>query len=132
MRLLGELYNFRLVDSSVVFDTLYLLLAFGHEDASSAAKLDPATNYFRIRLVCALLETCGTYFSRGGARRRLDRYLLYFQRYVLSKPSLPLDFEFDVEVRDAVVGCCRGLPRNFEGLWCHRRTSATTCAHGRR
>ena len=30
MRFLGELYNYELVDSSVVFDTLYLILVFGH------------------------------------------------------------------------------------------------------
>lgn len=31
MRFLGELYNYKLVDSSVIFDTLYLILVFGHE-----------------------------------------------------------------------------------------------------
>ena len=30
MRFLGELYNYEYVDSSVVFDTLYLILVFGH------------------------------------------------------------------------------------------------------
>lgn len=30
MRFLGELYNYELVDSSVIFDTLYLILSFGH------------------------------------------------------------------------------------------------------
>ncbi|KAJ8557120.1 hypothetical protein K7X08_002745 [Anisodus acutangulus] len=30
MRFLGELYNYELVDSSVIFDTLYLILVFGH------------------------------------------------------------------------------------------------------
>ena len=49
MRLLGEAYNYRLLTSGVVFDTLYLLLSFGHEDAESFASLDPPTSYFRIR-----------------------------------------------------------------------------------
>lgn len=30
MRFLGELYNYEHVDSAVVFDTLYLILVFGH------------------------------------------------------------------------------------------------------
>lgn len=30
MRFLGELYNYEHVDSSVIFDTLYLILVFGH------------------------------------------------------------------------------------------------------
>lgn len=30
MRFLGELYNYEHVDSSVIFETLYLILIFGH------------------------------------------------------------------------------------------------------
>lgn len=30
MRLLGELYNYEHIDSSVVFETLYLIIVFGH------------------------------------------------------------------------------------------------------
>ncbi|KAK9806738.1 hypothetical protein WJX72_000988 [[Myrmecia] bisecta] len=97
MRLLGEMYNYRLVDSKVVFDTLHLLLSFGHDTPEEAEMVDPAGNFFRVRLVCALLETCGQYFGKGSAARRLDRFLLYFQRYVLAKPMLPLDVEFDVQ-----------------------------------
>ena len=52
------------------------------------------------RLVCTLLGTCGQYFSRGSVRRKLDRFLVYFQRYLLAKPELPLDVEFDVQVRN--------------------------------
>ncbi|KAL3151997.1 hypothetical protein ABBQ32_001118 [Trebouxia sp. C0010 RCD-2024] len=97
MRLLGEMYNFRLVDSRVVFDTLYLLLSFGHETPEEADKLDPPFSYFRIRLICSLLETCGQFFNKGLAKKRLDRFLTFFQRYLLAKPPLPLDVEFDVQ-----------------------------------
>ena len=81
-----------------VFDTLYLLLNFGHQSLEESEKYDPPTNYFRIRLVCVLLSTCGQYFSKGSAGARLDRFLVYFQRYLLYKPPLPLDIEFDVQV----------------------------------
>ena len=88
-----------LVDSCrVVFDTLYLLLSFGHETSEEADKLDPPFSYFRIRLVCSLLETCGQFFNKGLAKKRLDRFLTFFQRYLLAKPPLPLDVEFDVQV----------------------------------
>ena len=30
MRFLGELYNYEHVDSSVIFETLYLILIYGH------------------------------------------------------------------------------------------------------
>lgn len=31
MRFLGELYNYEHVDSSVIFETLYLTLLYGHD-----------------------------------------------------------------------------------------------------
>ena len=52
----------------------------------------------RVRLVCTLLDTCGSFFCKGKAGRRLDRFLAYFQRYLLAKPPLPLDVDFDVQV----------------------------------
>ena len=82
----------------VVFDTLYLLLSFGHDTPEEAEKLDPPFSYFRIRLICSLLETCGQFFNKGLAKKRLDRFLTFFQRYLLAKPPLPLDVEFDVQV----------------------------------
>lgn len=30
MRFLGELYNYEYIDSSIIFETLYLLITFGH------------------------------------------------------------------------------------------------------
>lgn len=52
-----------------------------------------------LRLVCTLLGSCGQYFSKGSVGRRLDAFLVAFQRYVLAKPPLPLHVEFDVQVR---------------------------------
>ncbi|KAL0464063.1 UNVERIFIED_CONTAM: Regulator of nonsense transcripts UPF2 [Sesamum latifolium] len=96
MRFLGELYNYELVDSSVIFDTLYLILAFGHGTTEQDI-LDPPEDCFRIRMVVTLLETCGHYFDRGSSKRKLDRFLIHFQRYILSKGALPLDIEFDLQ-----------------------------------
>ncbi|GAB4854899.1 Regulator of nonsense transcripts upf2 [Ancistrocladus abbreviatus] len=96
MRFLGELYNYEHVDSSVIFETLYLILVFGHGTAEQDV-LDPPEDCFRIRLVIMLLETCGRYFDRGSSKRKLDRFLIHFQRYILSKGPLPLDIEFDLQ-----------------------------------
>eukprot|EP00271_Cylindrocystis_brebissonii_P022269 TRINITY_DN8510_c0_g1_i1.p1 TRINITY_DN8510_c0_g1~~TRINITY_DN8510_c0_g1_i1.p1 ORF type:complete len:572 (+),score=153.24 TRINITY_DN8510_c0_g1_i1:177-1718(+) len=96
MRLLGELYNYRLVDSHVIFDTLHLILSLGYGTPEHLV-LDPPDDSFRTRLVITLLETCGQFFDRGSSKRRLDRFLLYFQRYVLSKAAIPLDVEFDLQ-----------------------------------
>ncbi|KAK3015379.1 hypothetical protein RJ639_005880 [Escallonia herrerae] len=96
MRFLGELYNYEHVDSSVVFDTLYLILIFGH-GTSEQDVLDPPEDCFRIRMDITLLETCGHYFDRGSSKRKLDRFLIHFQRYIMSKGALPLDIEFDLQ-----------------------------------
>lgn len=65
--------------------------------------LDPPEDCFRIRMVVTLLETCGHYFGRGSSKRKLDRFLIHFQRYILSKGSLPLDIEFDLQVRNHAI-----------------------------
>jgi regulator of nonsense transcripts 2 len=98
VKFLGELYAYKLVSSPVIFSTLWLLVSFGHDagGGSSTASLDPPTNYFRVRLVCALLDSCGTFFAKGVARRRLDAFLPYLQMYILSKPALPLDVDLDL------------------------------------
>ncbi|KAM7277030.1 hypothetical protein ACFE04_018896 [Oxalis oulophora] len=100
MRFLGELYNYNHVDSSVIFETLYLVLAFGYGTPEQDS-LDPPEDCFRIRLVITLLQTCGHYFDRGSSRRKLDQFLIHFQRYILSKGAVPLDIEFDLQVSHA-------------------------------
>lgn len=44
-----------------------------------AARIDPFDDYYRVRMVCTLLDTCGTYFSEGRAAAKLDRFLMFFQ-----------------------------------------------------
>jgi len=41
--------------------------------------LDLPDDYFRIRLVCNLLETCGAYYDKGIAKKKLDFFLTFFQ-----------------------------------------------------
>ncbi|CAN6443435.1 unnamed protein product [Victoria cruziana] len=96
MRFLGELYNYEHIDSSVIFETLYLIISFGH-GTSEQDTLDPPEDCFRVRMIITLLQTCGHYFDRGSSKRKLDKFLIYFQRYVLSKGSIPLDIEFDIQ-----------------------------------
>lgn len=89
MRYFGELYNYKLSDSSLVFKILYSLITYGVQypepDQTLAqipmCRLDLPDNLFRIKLVCDLLETCGQYLSSGQEKKKLDCYLLFFQRY---------------------------------------------------
>ncbi|CAA6669823.1 unnamed protein product [Spirodela intermedia] len=76
--------------------SFYLLLHVAIITISQDA-LDPPEDCFRIRMIITLLQTCGHYFDRGSSKRKLDRFLIYFQRYVLSKGSIPLDIEFDIQ-----------------------------------
>ena len=84
VKYLGELYNYRMVESAIIFKTLYTLITFGTTTNNEQMnQLDPVDNFFRIRLVCALLETCGQYFDRGSTKKKLDCFLLSFQVYYL-------------------------------------------------
>lgn len=93
IRYFGELYNYKLSDSTLVFKILYLLITYGvyypepNQSLASIAlsRLDPPDNLFRVKLVCGLLETCGQYLSSGPEKRKLDCYLLFFQRYYWCK-----------------------------------------------
>ncbi|KAF7900242.1 uncharacterized protein EAF01_007544 [Botrytis porri] len=96
---LGELYNFRMVDHPVIFDTMYRILTFGHGGPPVPGRINPfdmPDDFFRIRLVAILLESCGVFFSRGAAGKKLDYFLSFFQYYIYTKDPLPMDIEFIV------------------------------------
>jgi regulator of nonsense transcripts 2 len=83
MKYLGELYIYRLLSSGIIFDTLWSIVTFGHPDSrplpSQYVPLDMPDDFFGIRLVCVLLDTCGMCFDRGTQKKRLDNFLILFQ-----------------------------------------------------
>lgn len=126
IKYLGELYNYQLVDHAAIFSMLYTLITFGHHlkgtipadaaaedplisDETITAKtpsvlpvsewnpLDMPHESVRARLVCVLLDTCGSYFKRGSTKEKLDRFLIYFQRYLLGKTHLSRDMIFTID-----------------------------------
>ncbi|KAL1984619.1 hypothetical protein VTN96DRAFT_8841 [Rasamsonia emersonii] len=101
VKYLGELYNYKIIDSPVIFDALYRIVAFGHENGTPTPgkinPLDMPDDFFRIRLVCTLLDTCGVCFDRGSAKKKLDFFLTFFQYYIYTKDPLPMDVEFLVQ-----------------------------------
>lgn len=118
VKYLGELYIYRMVDSPVIFDTMYKILTYGHENGtprpSSTNPLDLPDDYFRIRLACNLIETCGMYFDKGVSKKKFDFFLTFFQvirvvyiyqrmlivqYYIQTKENIPMDIDF--MVRDA-------------------------------
>lgn len=68
---LGELYNYRLVESSNILNTLYSIISLGVTmDAQIVSELDPPESLFRLKLACVLLDTCGQYFTSPISRKR--------------------------------------------------------------
>lgn len=104
---LGELYNYKMVDSTVIFETLYRIVTFGHEGGTPApgkiTQFDLPDDFFRIRLVCTILETCGMCFDRGSSKKKLDFFLTFFQYYLLTKDPLPMEIEFLVQDTFALI-----------------------------
>lgn len=97
---LGELYNYRMIESPLIFDTLYSIVTFGHgknekildSDVINSfflefgrpareryCSIDAPNDFFRIRLCCTLLDTCGMCFDRGSSKKKLDNFLTFFQ-----------------------------------------------------
>ncbi|KAG8195281.1 hypothetical protein JTE90_028431 [Oedothorax gibbosus] len=106
VRYLGELYNYRMVESAVIFRVLYSFITFGVSYDGSYSELDPPEHLFRIRLVCILLDTCGQYFNSGSSKRKLDCFLVFFQRYYWYKRSHEMyteEFPFPVTVKFMVA-----------------------------
>ncbi|XP_062339039.1 regulator of nonsense transcripts 2 isoform X2 [Osmerus eperlanus] len=100
-KFLGELYNYRMVESAVIFRTLFSFISFGVNPDGVPSPLDPPEHLFRIRMVCTLLDTCGQYFDRGSSKRKLDCFLIYFQRYIWWKKSVELwsvDHPFPIDI----------------------------------
>jgi regulator of nonsense transcripts 2 len=112
VKFLGELYNYRMVESSVIFKMLYSFISYGVIlEEGEVSPLDPPEHLLRLRLVSVLVDTCGQYFDRGSSKKKLDCFLIYFQRYYWFKKQNPIwnenrPFPMDIEymVEDTVEG----------------------------
>jgi regulator of nonsense transcripts 2 len=110
LKYLGELYIYRMINSRVVFDTLWSLVTFGHRELyhrlpravpdtlipfdtdegrplpGVVCPIDTPDDFFRVRLVCTLLDACGMCFDRGSHKRKLNRFLTFFQVGTIDAP----------------------------------------------
>jgi regulator of nonsense transcripts 2 len=81
VKYLAELYNYRMLSSQLVFETLYLLLRFGHENGTplpgNACPIDLSDDFFRLRLCCVILDSSGMYFKSTRSTKKLDTFFLY-------------------------------------------------------
>lgn len=56
-----------------------LTIADGRPLPNQIAPLDMPDDFFRVRLICVLLDTCGMCFDRGTQKKKLDNFLTFFQ-----------------------------------------------------
>ncbi|CCG83005.1 Putative uncharacterized protein [Taphrina deformans PYCC 5710] len=99
MKYLGELFNHKIIESRLVLETVYLTISFGTTDGRptiGGSPMDPAEDFFRVRLVLVLLNTCGSSFSHGALRNKMDLFLSFFQYYLKTKARMPIDVEYSV------------------------------------
>ena len=120
IKYLGEMYNYKLVDSSIIFTELYSLVTYGvfyEAPPEYCSDLDPPDNLFRIRMICQLLETCALYFTSPVTKRKLDCFILYFQKYFWFKKTHPVwtpDNPFPVMMEFLIRDCLHSLRPKFK------------------
>jgi regulator of nonsense transcripts 2 len=94
MKFLGELYIYRLFGSGIIFDTFWSLVTFGHPEGRplplQPCPIDMPDDFFRIRLVCVLLDTCGMCFDSGSQKKKLDNFLIFLQVHAFN-PTLVIE-----------------------------------------
>lgn len=96
----AELYNYRVIDRKVLMDTLLLIIRFGHEKGiprpNSPSLLDSPKDYFRIRLICTVIDACRHSLPIRSRHFKLVCGLL--QVYYFSKQfPVPRDVEYCME-----------------------------------
>ncbi|MFH4979310.1 hypothetical protein AB6A40_006019 [Gnathostoma spinigerum] len=114
---LGQLYNYSVCDSPIIFKTLYMFITYGAYDV----QLDDWNNTQRLTLTCELLLTCGEYFNGGSAKKKLDCFLAYFYRYMWAKKdafalrSFPFPKEVDYYIEEMTEYVRKGshIPENM-------------------
>ncbi|EEY60387.1 regulator of nonsense transcripts 2, putative [Phytophthora infestans T30-4] len=105
----------------------FLLVPDMRYDPRVPSDVDGPTEVFRVRLVSALIETCnGSGGSpslpglshpteRGISRPRLGRFMVFFQRYLLSKTEVPVETEFVVfDLFEMLAGSLRDHFKKFD------------------
>ena len=97
MKFLAECFNYKVIHTDSLFCLLYKLINWDIvkdcEDERLAA-LDNPDDCFRIRLVCTTLDNLGKFFNKGKRSLLMDRFLIFFQRYIYSKNYIFMDLEF--------------------------------------
>lgn len=116
IKLLGECFNYQIIEFDQLMEILYLLIHFSHritEDNKEylnnnlsasivqyhpmiTSLIDPPEDSFRIILVCEILTTIQEYIKHDDYANIFHIYSLYFQRYILSKKLITIDIQWQL------------------------------------
>ncbi|XP_046666616.1 regulator of nonsense transcripts 2-like [Homalodisca vitripennis] len=91
IKYLGELYNYRLLDTADILRVLYSMLSFEMvQEQSKVVCVDPPTSIIRLHLILLLLNTCAFPLSNQEIYNKLKYFCTYFQHYYWMKRSSPM------------------------------------------
>uniref|UniRef100_A0A915DDT2 MIF4G domain-containing protein n=1 Tax=Ditylenchus dipsaci TaxID=166011 RepID=A0A915DDT2_9BILA len=76
---LGELFNYNVCGTSIVFKVLYQLITFNIYRGTVLDDL--VVSSVRIRLVYDMVNVIGEFFLKGSAKTRMDCFLYYYLRF---------------------------------------------------
>lgn len=118
IKLLGECFNYQIIEFEQLMEILYLLIHFSHritEDNKEYLNLnnvtpppivqyhpmitsliDPPEDAFRVVLVCEILTTIQEYIKHADYSEIFNIYSLYCQRYILSKKLITIDIQWQL------------------------------------
>ena len=97
MKFISECFNYKVIHTDTLFSLLYKLINWDIvQDCEDKMlkQLDSLDDCFRIRLVCIVLDSLGRFFNKGKRALLMDRFLIFFQRYIYSKNYIFMDLEF--------------------------------------
>ena len=98
IKFFGELFIYQLFEIDVIFKILYILIDAGNDPNNYYSKdiKDSPDDTFRISMICTLLETINEYLTKKKYVNKTDRFLVFFQKYILSKNYIPMNVEFHI------------------------------------
>lgn len=118
VRYISELFCCGLVEEYNVYETLYLFLSFGHPKGKPIpgvlSSIDPPNDFFRIRLICSLLEVPRTAEKLNANKDKLDLFLANFEFYLFTKDKLSMEVEFQLRDTFDVIRPQTGIAANIE------------------
>lgn len=100
MNFLGQCYNYKVVHTDTLFGLLYTMINLSPVDQSldkNLSRLDRPSDCFRIRLICTLLNSLKQWlFTKHKRRLLMDKYLIFFQKYIFERDYLLMDLEIEL------------------------------------